>query len=126
MSIILDRDNLKGFLEKNDFDHILPQIKKAHEAMEKKSSLGKEYLGWIDLPSRIEDKLIKDLNRLAQEVQQSSDALISIGIGGSYLGIRATIDLAGKSKLPVYYAGHNLSSDYLYDLLETVKNKRLT
>ncbi|MEK7084343.1 MAG: glucose-6-phosphate isomerase, partial [Patescibacteria group bacterium] len=70
---------------------------------------------------------IKELNDLAKDVQANSDALISIGIGGSYLGIRSTIEfLGGATKLPVYYAGHNISSDYLHNLLETVKNKCVT
>lgn len=127
MSIALNQENLKGFVEKKDFEKILPEIQKAHNLLESKSGPGKEFLGWMDLPSKISDGFLKELENLAGEIQQNSDALISIGIGGSYLGIRSTIEfIGGKEKLPVYYAGHNISSDYLYDLLESLKDKRVT
>jgi len=127
MSISLNQDNLKGFVEKKDFERILPEIQKAHNLLESKSGPGKEFLGWMNLPSKISDGFIQDLEKLALEIQQNSDALISIGIGGSYLGIRSTVEfLGGKEKLPIYYAGHNISSDYLYNLLESLKDKRVT
>ncbi len=127
MSIAFNQDNLKGFVEKKDFAKILPQIQKAHELLESKSGPGKEFLGWMDLPSRISDGFIHDLQQLAKEIQESSDALISIGVGGSYLGIRSTVEfVGGKEKLPIYYAGHNISADYLYNLLESLKDKRVT
>ncbi len=127
MSIILNTDHLKGFVEKKERDAILPQIKAAHLSLEKKSGQGKEFLGWMDLPSKVTDHFIQELNALGEEVRKNSDALISIGIGGSYLGIRSTIEyLGGKSRLPIYYAGHQMSSDDLYNLLEKLKTKRVT
>lgn len=126
MSITFNHENLKGFVEKKDFESIWPQVQKAHDLLGAKSGAGKESLGWMDLPSRISDGFIKDLEKLAGEIQQNSDALISIGIGGSYLGIRATVEfLSEKTKLPIHCAGHNLSSDYLFNLLEELKDKRL-
>src|SRR3989338_847665 len=127
MSISLNQENLKGFIDKKDFEKILPEIQKAHNLLESKSGPGKEFLGWMDLPSKISVEFLKELEKLAGEIQQNSDALISIGIGGSYLGIRSTVEfLGGKEKLPIYYAGHNISSDYLYNLLESLKDKRVT
>ena len=127
MSITLSTDRLKGFVDAKDLQSIVPNVKKAHEGLHNKSGKGNEFLGWLDLPSRITDSFINELNILAKDVQAQSDVLISIGIGGSYLGIRSTIEfLGGAPKLPVYYAGHNISSDYLYNLLETVKGKRVT
>lgn len=127
MSIILDREHLKGFVEPKDLNALLPQIKKAHEDLHGRKGAGHEFTGWVDLPGRIKDSFIKELEDLGQEVRRQSDALISIGIGGSYLGIRATLEfLGGEPQLPVYYAGHNMSADYLHQLIETVKDKRLT
>ena len=127
MSITLNRERLKGFVEDKDIDAILPDIKKAHNDLVHKTGKGREFTGWLDLPSRIDDMFVRDLAKLAKEVQKSSDCVISIGIGGSYLGIRATVEcLHDAAKLPIYYAGHNLNSDYLYNLLESLKNKRVT
>ncbi len=122
--ISLNTDYLKGFVNNEDIQKTLPEIKTAHEALHSGTGKGSEFTGWLDLPSRISDDLIKELQTLAQDVQRDCDCLVSIGIGGSYLGIRATVEFLGGSKLPIYYAGHNISSDYLHGLLETLKDKR--
>ncbi|MCA9398573.1 MAG: glucose-6-phosphate isomerase [Candidatus Omnitrophica bacterium] len=127
MSITLNTDHLKGFISDDEVKSILPAIKKAHEDLENKTGQGNDFLGWTDLPSRIEDSFIAELEQLGKDVRANSDCLVSIGIGGSYLGIRSTIEfLRDASQIPVYYAGHNMSVDYFNDLLETIKDKRVT
>jgi len=127
MDIKLDRGHLKGFIENKDYENLLPAIKKAHDDLENKTGAGSEFTGWLDLPQRTEDSFLDELMQLGEEVRKNSDCLISIGIGGSYVGIHATLEfLVGEQKLPVYYAGHNLSSGYLYHLLEKLKDKRVT
>ncbi len=127
MSITFNRDNLKGFIVKKDWDKIVPELKKAHQALEKKKGLFKKSLGWLHLPSQIPDSFLEELQKLAREIQDHSEALLTIGIGGSYLGIRAAMDfLTDDHKLPVYYTGHHLSSDDLYRVLENLKEKRVT
>ncbi len=125
--ITLNTDYLKTFVDNGELKSIFPLVQKAHDQLHRKSGQGAEFTGWMDLPTRIPDTLIDELNQLAAQVQKDSDCLVSIGIGGSYLGIRATLEfLGGASKLPIYYAGHNISSDYLHGLLETLKDKRVT
>src|SRR3989338_880020 len=125
--ISLDSSNLKGFVEQKNLENILLQIKKAHEDLEKKTGKGNAYLGWADLPGRIKDSFLQELAALAKSVQKNSDCLISIGIGGAYFGIRATLEyLHLEAKLPVYYVGNNMDPDYLVNLLNSVKNKRIT
>ncbi len=125
--ISLSTDYLKGFVSDQDIKSIFPAVKRAHEDLLSQKGKGAQFTGWLDLPSSIPDHFFKELQSLAVDVQKDSDCLISIGIGGSYLGIRATVEFLGvASKLPIYYAGHNISSDYLYELLETIKNKRLS
>ncbi len=131
--ITFDTSNLKGFVAASNLEKILPQMQKAHEDLERKTGQGAEFTGWVDLPSRIEDSFLKELTSLAKDVQKNSDCLVSIGIGGSYLGIRATLEFLGQSciakgkgKLPLFYAGHNMSVDSLFGLLEGLKDKRVT
>jgi glucose-6-phosphate isomerase len=125
--ISLNSDLLKGFVSNDELNAIFPAVKTAHDQLHKATGKGAEFTGWMDLPSQIPDSLITELTELAAQVQKDSDALVSIGIGGSYLGIRASLEfLGGAPKLPVYYAGHHMSSDYLHQLLETLKDKRIT
>jgi len=127
MSITLDRDNLKGHVDPKDLQRILPKIEKAHNELVDRKGKGSDFTGWIDLPSRIEDSFLEELDQLGKEVREHSDCIISIGIGGSYLGIRASTEfLIAEQKIPIYFAGYNLSSGYLCHLLEGLKDKRIT
>ncbi len=125
--ITLNTDYLKNFVTDAQLKAMAPQVKVAHDALHNKTGKGAEFTGWVNLPSSIPDAFLKELTQLAAEVQAHSDCIVSIGIGGSYLGIRATVEfLGGNTKLPVYYAGHTISSDHLHQLLETIKGKRIT
>lgn len=127
MDIKLDRTYLKGFVKEGDYERLLPEIQKAHKALENRTGKGAESTGWLDLPERTEDSLLDELIELGQEIREHSDCLISIGIGGSYIGIHASLEfLIADQKLPVYFAGHNLSSGYLYHLLKEIEDKRVS
>jgi glucose-6-phosphate isomerase len=127
MDIKLDRMHLKGYIKEDDYQELLPAVQKAHERLENRTGKGAEYTGWLDLPLKIENAFLDELEELGEEVRQSSDCLLSIGIGGSYLGVHATLEfLIGEQKLPVHFAGHNLSSGYLYHLLKQVEEKDVT
>lgn len=127
MGIKLDKQYLEGFLSESDIKAILPQIEKAHQDLENKTGSGNDYLGWMDLPSRIDDALVDELVALGKEVQAHSDCIVSIGIGGSYLGIKASLEyIRNKTAVPVYYAGHNMSAEYMADLIEKLKDQDIT
>lgn len=127
MDIKLNRDNLKGFLEEKDYEDLLPEIQKAHNHLENRTGKGREFTGWIDLPGKIEDTFLDEIDALGAQIRKESDCLLSIGIGGSYVGVHASLEfLIADQKLPVYYAGRNLSSGHLYHLLESLEDKRVT
>jgi glucose-6-phosphate isomerase len=127
MELKLDIQNLKGFVKDDEWKSILPSVQKAHDDLTLRRGKGSEFTGWLDLPSKIEDKLLKELTALGKGARSHSDCVISLGIGGSYLGVRATVEfLIRDQQLPIYYAGNNLSAGYLSYLLETVKNKNIT
>ena len=127
MEISFNRENLRGFLSETDFENLLPRIEEARRLLLEKKGKGKEFTGWVELPSQVKDSFLNELKKLGEEVRKNSDCVISIGIGGSYLGIRATIEFLSDGKsFPVYYAGHNLNSDYLHTLLEGLKKKRVS
>jgi len=124
----LDTKHLEGFVTEKDLGGILPEVEKAHRLLEDRSGPGKEYLGWMDLPEKIEDGLLEDIEETASKMGRDSDAIIIIGIGGSYLGAKAAIEMLvpefGERK--VYFAGHNLSGEYLEGLLNKLKDKDIS
>ena len=103
------------------------------QALHQGTGLGSDFLGWINLPEEITDAQFTDLETTAKKLQASCDYVISIGIGGSYLGARAVIEALtpsfevyqSKHNAPqVIFAGHNIGEDYLSELIAFLRDKR--
>lgn len=127
MSIKLNTEYLKGFVNDAELKAMAPAVTKAHHDLHNKTGAGNDFLGWVDLPSKTPDALVAELTALGKEVAAHSEAVISIGIGGSYLGIRSTLEfLGGESRVPVYYAGHNMATADIVKVLDLIKKKNVT
>ena len=122
------------FFAKEEVDTLQPYVDVAHEMLHEKTGPGNDFLGWIDLPNNYDKEEVARIKKAAEKIQSDSDVLVVIGIGGSYLGARAAIECLGHSfrnslskddrKAPeVYFAGNNISSTYLMDLIEIIKDK---
>ena len=94
------------------------------------------YTGWVDWPLRMEPALLQEILDTAEEIRRKCTALVVIGIGGSYLGAKACIELlqspfyneyyAKKQQRPrIYFAGHHLSTIYYYELLERLAEEEV-
>jgi glucose-6-phosphate isomerase len=94
-------------------------------------------LGWLELPDRIKEEEIEKIKKAAEKIRMKSDVLVVIGVGGSYLGARAVIEIFShsfynlqldtKRKGPqIIYAGNNLSGKYLRDLIEYLDDKEVS
>ena len=124
MGISLNTDHLKGFLANDEIKALGPAVLKAHKSLHEKTGAGSDFLGWVDLPSRTSDALVKELMDAAKSVQGHAEAIISIGIGGSYLGIRSTLEfLGGDPAIPVHYAGHNMSTADMIRIIRLIETK---
>jgi glucose-6-phosphate isomerase len=126
MSIKLNTEYLKNFVSDAELKAMAPAVAKAHQDLHQKTGMGHDFLGWVDLPSKTPDALITELTALAKDVASHSEAIISIGIGGSYLGIRSTLEFLGGGRLPVYYAGHNMATADMVRILELIQQKNVT
>ncbi|MBQ9267729.1 MAG: glucose-6-phosphate isomerase [Clostridia bacterium] len=95
----------------------------AFKALHNGTGEGNDFLGWLDVS--ISNEEIAKIKKAATKIRNSSDVLIVIGIGGSYLGARAAIEALSHHFFPknVIFAGNNLSSDYMNDLLDFIKDK---
>ena len=121
----LDTKYLEGFVSSGDLKGIYGDLEKAHKLLMKKSGPGNDFLGWVDLPERMHNELIGDIERTADTLRQNSDVIIMIGIGGSYLGGRAVIEAlsAPDCRKKILFAGHNISGEYLDGLLRSLEGK---
>ena len=114
-----------------NLDNIESYEQKALEAFDtliNKSGKGNDFLGWIDRPVDYDKDEFERIKKAASKIRENSDVLVSIGIGGSYLGIKA-VEVAcdsyfnSKRDTEIIYAGHQLSGQYLVELLDYLKDK---
>ncbi|WP_310550900.1 glucose-6-phosphate isomerase [Paenibacillus glufosinatiresistens] len=131
---VFDYSKALSFVSQHEVDYFAAPIKLAHEQLHSKSGAGSDYTGWIDLPHAYDKEEFARIQQAAKKIQNDSEVLIVIGIGGSYLGARAAIEALtnsfynnmekGKRGTPeVYFAGNNISSTYMTHLLQLIEGK---
>lgn len=129
-----DYSNAMPYVSAHEVDYLAEQVKLAHHQLHEKTGAGADYLGWVDLPEKYDKEEFARIKQAAQRIQENSDALVVIGIGGSYLGARAAIEMLTNSfyniqspeqrKTPqIFYAGNHISSTYLSHLLALLEGK---
>ena len=69
------------------------KVEKAHDMLEKKNGKGKDMLGWMDLPANRDEEEIARIKAAAERINKQADVFVVVGIGGSYLGAKAIIDI---------------------------------
>ncbi|MEG0615618.1 MAG: glucose-6-phosphate isomerase [Oscillospiraceae bacterium] len=125
MYVKLNTKYVEKFIAPHEMSGIKSQVSLANQILENKSGLGNDFLGWCDLPTNYDKQEFARIKLAAEKIKKNSDVLIVIGIGGSYLGARATIELL-KSPLynnikkdtpDIYYVGNNINPTYLNEIL---------
>ena len=100
---------------------------RAHKVLSEGSGLGADFTGWLGLPQRMKDTELPAVLDAAKTIRSRSQALVVIGIGGSYLGARGAIELLkpipGKDDPRVFFAGNGRSADALCDIIELLGDK---
>ena len=131
MSLKLNDTFVKGFVSEDELTAIAPMANLAFSVLKSGKGPGSDFLGWVDLPVAYDKEEFARIQSAAKRIQKSSDLLIVIGIGGSYLGARAAIEFV-KSPLynnlkkdtpDIYFAGNNISSTALTELLSITEGR---
>ncbi|MCK5732475.1 MAG: hypothetical protein KAH13_05620 [Tenericutes bacterium] len=126
--INLDYSYALPFIKDVELKKIQSEVTKARKTLNEMSGPGNDFLGWINLPKDFDRDELERIILASRKIRKQSQVLVVIGIGGSYLGIKAGIDFV-KGVLPndnkeVYYAGINLSPFYLTQLIKRLENKK--
>ncbi|MBQ5417761.1 MAG: glucose-6-phosphate isomerase, partial [Oscillospiraceae bacterium] len=127
----LNAKYLSDFIAPHEIEAAGVQAMLAADTLEKKSGLGNDFLGWTTLPADYDKSEFSRIKAAAEKVRKNSDILIVIGIGGSYLGARAVIDLLKspfynnlkKDTPDIYYVGNNINPTYLNEVLSICEGK---
>ena len=117
---------MESFLPTPYEEALTPRLQTAHEQLQNASGVGNDYVGWVHLPRDYDKEEFARIKTAAAKIQSDSQALVVIGIGGSYLGARGVIDclcspnynLKKKNTPNVYFVGNGLSADAMQEVLD--------
>lgn len=119
--------NFKYSIYKDEWKALKDEVLKADQKLKEGDGEGNDFLGWIDLPINFDKKEFSRIKKASEKIQENSDVLVAIGIGGSYLGAEAVISALSnkyqKSKTEVIFVGNDLSSTEIFELSSYVKDK---
>ena len=130
--IEMDISNVWGQIELPDLLALEHQVASAHQMLTEGNGPGKDYLGWLKLPTQEPTEEIQRIQKAAQKIREESEVCVVVGIGGSYLGPRAAIELLqgpnrnigkGKGDPQIFYAGNNLSTRHWNELMGLLEGK---
>lgn len=126
-----DYSNALSFVGKDEIDYLSDAVALANKKIKEKSGQGSDFLGWVNLPYDYDKEEFQRIKLAAKRICDTSEVLIVIGIGGSYLGARAAIDFLGspfynaksKNTPDIYFAGNSISGPYLKQLIDIVGDR---
>lgn len=129
-----DYSNALTFFNEHEITYLRDFVKVAHQSIHEQTGAGSDFLGWVDLPTNYDKEEFARIQKSAEKIKSDSDVLLVIGIGGSYLGARAAIEMLNHSfynslskeqrKTPqVIFVGNNISSTYMKDIEDLLAGK---
>ena len=127
----LDLSNITSFVPENYLTSRKDGLEQAASMIWSHTGPGGDFTGWVDLPRNYDKEEFARIQAAAKKIQQQSQVLVVIGIGGSYLGARAVIDLLcspnynlkKKDTPDIFFAGNGLSTDNLLELIDLIGDR---
>ena len=121
-----------GVVTQEQIDALCPAAKEAVQTLEQGTGEGSDFLGWLHLPSGIDEATLASIESCARQLRTDCDYVVAIGIGGSYLGAKAVIEALNDAfaaykpaaGAKVLFAGNNIGEDYIHDLMDLLDGKR--
>ena len=127
----LDLTKLEGFIPQDYLTQRMAGLEKAASMLANHDGPGGDFTGWVYLPRDYDKEEFARIQAAAKKIQQQSQVLVVIGIGGSYLGARAVIDLLAspnynlkkKDTPDILFAGNGLSTDALLETIALIGDR---
>lgn len=132
MMINVDISNIWGEISLPDLLAMEREAAAAHATLTDGTGAGNRLLGWLKLPDGQDSGELRRIQAVAEKIRAQSDVLVVVGIGGSYLGPRAAIELLqgqnrnlgrGKGDPQMFFAGNSLSTRYWNELCRLLEDK---
>ena len=132
--VTFDYSKAAPFIKEHEVESMKKLALDAKDLLVSKKGAGNDFLGWIDLPVDYDKEEFDRIKKVAAKIQNDSEVLLVIGIGGSYLGARAAIEFLRHSfynvvskevrKTPeIYFVGNSISSTYIKHLMDVIGDR---
>ncbi len=130
--IKVDISNVWGRVSLPELLNMEKEVFAAHNTLTEGTGAGNDYLGWLELPTAQPTAEMQRISAAAQKIRENSDVFVVVGIGGSYLGPRAAIELLqgpnhnigkGKGDPQIFFAGNGLSTRHWNELMRLLEGK---
>lgn len=132
--VTFDYTHAKSFFDENRFQAEASRVHAIHNSLHDRHADVEGYKGWVHLPRTYDQEEFTKMKRVANNIQNDSDVLLVIGVGGSYLGARAAIEMLhhnfrdllceDERKTPhIIFVGHNMSSTYISQVKDVLQDK---
>ena len=123
----LDLENIKPFLTNDELTNSVNDVLSNYDKLVNQTGEGNDFLGWLNLPVDYDKEEFERILKASKKIRSNSDILLSVGIGGSYLGAKCCCEMFKKyfnnKDLEVIFVGNQISSTYLAELLDYIKDK---
>ncbi len=129
--IQLDLSKLNGFVPEDYITSRKAALTEAHAMLDASNGPGGDFTGWVKLPANYDKEEFARIKAAADKIRSDSQVLVVVGIGGSYLGARAVIELLRsqnynlkrKDTPDVYFAGNGLSTDAMLETIALIGDR---
>ena len=130
--IKIDTKAALGAVNEKEINALRPAAEAAARTLADGDGAGNDFLGWLHLPSSIDEQQLAAVEACAARLRQDCEVVVAVGIGGSYLGAKAVIEALNDqfaaykpaNGARVLFAGNNIGEDYLHDLMGLLAGRK--
>ena len=119
----LDLSNLEGVVSQAQIDAMAPEVEAAHAKLYDCAAPGSDFVGWVRLPENYDKDEFARIQKAAAKIRKDSQVLVVIGIGGSYLGARAALEVFPSDGPEICFVGCSLSPNELDTVIRKLDDR---
>ena len=119
----LDLSKLEGVVSQEEINAMAPEVEAAHAKLYDSAAPGSDFVGWVRLPENYDKEEFARIQKAAAKIRQDSQVLVVVGIGGSYLGARAALEVFPSNGPELCFVGCSLSPNELDNVIKKIDDR---
>ncbi len=119
----LNLSNLEGVISQDQINAMAPEVEAAHAKLYDPAAPGSDFVGWVRLPENYDQDEFARIQKAAEKIRKDTQVLVVIGIGGSYLGARAALEVFPSGGPEICFVGCSLSPNELDAVIKKIDDR---